>query len=383
MRSIVAPMIAALAVMIPNVWAFPMGAPLALDAIGHADPIQGEAPKAWEPGKVYVVECWATWSDPCIATILHLDTLHDRFKSKGLRVIGVNVWDDDKAKVTDFVQNKGTEMSYPVLYAGKEGSSFETSWLKPGGVKELPYAFVVKDGKFLFGTHPAQLDDVTIQGLIAGGEKQEAIIQAYTAREAKLRKVDDLLKEIAQTSEAKDLATMDAKLSELEAIDPSNPYLGGLRLGFLVEKKDWPTFEKFVLEGKAEKAIQPAIDLEESSELPESTRKALLAKLLTLPSSEKKYQIFQILASRYQWLTGDKESAKITAKKMAEKPGTFPPAPLVAYSASIDEDKPQTFKEVLAAIRAAQEEQDALAPAATPESAKPAASTSKPKKKRR
>lgn len=358
-----------------------MGAPLTLDAIGQAEPIQGEAPKAWEPGKVYVVECWATWSDPCIATILHLDTLHDRFKSKGLRVVGVNVWDDDRAKVTEFVQKKGNEMSYPVVYAGKEGSSFETGWLKPGGVKELPYAFVVKDGKFLFGTHPAQLDDVTIQGLIAGGEKQEAIIQTYTAREAKLRRVDDLLKETAQASEAKDWATMDAKLAELGTIDPANPYLGGLRIGLMVEKKDWPAFEKFVLEGKAEKAIQPAIDLEESTELPDSTRKALLAKLLTLPPSEKKFQIFQVLASRYQWLTGDKESAKATAKRMAEKPDTLPPVPLAAYATSVDEDKPQTFKEVLAAIRSAQEAQDALPPAVTPASEKP--TTAKPKKKRR
>ena len=141
------------------------------DALGKLDWIQGEAPAAWEPGKVYILECWATWCGPCIAAIPHVDGLYDKYAGKGLRVIGVNVWEDGKEKVAGFVKQKGEGMSYPVAYTGK-GGAFETEWLKPAGVKGIPHAFVVKDGKVVLASHPMQLSAELIEGLLAGGEAE-------------------------------------------------------------------------------------------------------------------------------------------------------------------------------------------------------------------
>ena len=47
---------------------------------------------------------------------------------------------------------------YPVAYTGPD-SAFEKDWLKAGGVRGIPHAFVVKNGKLLFTTHPKQLTD--------------------------------------------------------------------------------------------------------------------------------------------------------------------------------------------------------------------------------
>lgn len=102
------------------------------DALQKGEWVQGEAPAAWEPGKVYMLECWATWCGPCLAVIPHVNELHKKYSEKGLRVIGVNVWEDGKEKVSKFVQGKGEGMSYPVVYTGR-GSDFEKEWLKAAG----------------------------------------------------------------------------------------------------------------------------------------------------------------------------------------------------------------------------------------------------------
>ncbi|MDB6077855.1 MAG: Redoxin domain protein, partial [Akkermansiaceae bacterium] len=102
------------------------------EALGQAEWVQGSAPAEWEPGKLYVLECWATWCGPCIAAIPHVDALYDQYKDQGLRVIGMDVWEDGKDKVVDFVKKKGEGMSYPVAYTGK-GGAFEEKWLKPAG----------------------------------------------------------------------------------------------------------------------------------------------------------------------------------------------------------------------------------------------------------
>ena len=44
--------------------------PLTVDAW-----VKGDAVKAFEPGKVYVVEFWATWCPPCVKNIPNLNAL--------------------------------------------------------------------------------------------------------------------------------------------------------------------------------------------------------------------------------------------------------------------------------------------------------------------
>ena len=52
------------------------GSQVNLAAVSKVDWVQGEGPTAFEPGKVYVFECWATWCGPCVALIPHVNHLH-------------------------------------------------------------------------------------------------------------------------------------------------------------------------------------------------------------------------------------------------------------------------------------------------------------------
>lgn len=191
------------------------------DAIGAATFLKGEAPKEWGKDQVYILECWATWCGPCIQAIPHVNELHNKFKDKGLNIIGMNVWEDDKAKVEKFVTDKGDGMAYAVAFVGKEGA-FETEWLKPAGVRGIPHAFVVKNGKFLFSTHPSGLTEELIADLLAGGEKEEAAVKNLQNAGAAKDKIQGFMMEkLMPLMQAKDFEKAAAAVNEFIAENPS------------------------------------------------------------------------------------------------------------------------------------------------------------------
>jgi thiol-disulfide isomerase/thioredoxin len=123
-------------------------------------------PVPWlQHGKLYLVECWATWCGPCRATIPHVDALHRKYRGRGLVVIGQNVWEDDRDAVTTFLREQGEGMSYPVAL---DDGSFVRDWMKPAGVQGIPHAFVVRDSRVLWTCHPAELDETTIESMLDG-----------------------------------------------------------------------------------------------------------------------------------------------------------------------------------------------------------------------
>ena len=52
------------------------GSEVSLSPVMQAEWIKGEAPESFEPGKVYIFECWSTKCGPCIGMIPHVNELH-------------------------------------------------------------------------------------------------------------------------------------------------------------------------------------------------------------------------------------------------------------------------------------------------------------------
>ena len=84
-----------------------VGSEVTPEVFGKLEWIQGEGPKQWEDGKVYVFECWATWCGPCIAAIPHINELHEKYEDSGLRVFGIDVWEDGKEQGGRLCEEEG------------------------------------------------------------------------------------------------------------------------------------------------------------------------------------------------------------------------------------------------------------------------------------
>src|SRR5438270_205078 len=74
--------------------AAPEDPPVSLKVGDPAPPLQvGKWLKAGpinqlDKGKIYVIECWATWCGPCIAAMPHVTQLQAKYKDKNVVVIG-------------------------------------------------------------------------------------------------------------------------------------------------------------------------------------------------------------------------------------------------------------------------------------------------------
>src|SRR5690349_20820414 len=125
--------------------------------------LKGEPVKEFEKGKVYVIECWATWCGPCIRAIPHVSELQKKYKDKDVIVIGVDVWENDPAKVEAFVKKMGDKMDYRValddIAAGEKHGKTADTWLKAAGQNGIPCSFLVgRDGKIAWIGHPSHLE---------------------------------------------------------------------------------------------------------------------------------------------------------------------------------------------------------------------------------
>jgi thiol-disulfide isomerase/thioredoxin len=115
--------------------------------------VKGDPVKSFEPGKVYVVEFWATWCPPCLESIPHLTKLQKKFKDN-VTVIGMTSFerrgrdgtDNRLAKVEKFVKDQGDKMNYTIAF--ETDGTIGKAWMEAAEQDGIPAAFIVGgDGK--------------------------------------------------------------------------------------------------------------------------------------------------------------------------------------------------------------------------------------------
>jgi len=335
------------------------------EALQKLEWVKGEAPAAWEPGKLYILECWATWCGPCIAAIPHVDALYDKYQEKGLRVIGVDVWEDGKDKVEEFVKKKGDGMSYPVAYTGK-GGPFEELWLKPAGVKGIPHAFLVKDGKVIATSHPAALTEEIIEGLLAGGDAEKTILDKINAAAASKQAAAEARAAFTAGKEKNDAAAMNAAADQLAAVEPDSIYVPLFRNEALIVAKDWSAIDTYVgsLDNTNKLRLMLVNSLGNSLTSTEGVPTGTLAKVTTayeatIKDRGMKTSVDGTLLSRLYWAMGDKDKAVAEAQqsaefaKAAEKSSPRSVFPYEQFAAAVAAGSMPTQKEFAEFFRAA------------------------------
>ncbi|HQU85367.1 MAG TPA: TlpA disulfide reductase family protein, partial [Pyrinomonadaceae bacterium] len=93
-------------------------------------------------GKVIVMDFWATWCGPCIKSMPDLQKLYDKYKSRGVEVIGINVWEESNAAL--YMRERG--FTYNLLLNGEETAKLYK-------VINLPTLYIIgTDGKIIYRT---------------------------------------------------------------------------------------------------------------------------------------------------------------------------------------------------------------------------------------
>lgn len=88
-----------------------------------------------QPGKVVVLDIWATWCPPCRAEIPFLVNMQKKYGSKGVTIVGVAV-DQQKSDVAPFAKKMGINYTIcPDVRGGVVADKY--------GIRTIPVTYII------------------------------------------------------------------------------------------------------------------------------------------------------------------------------------------------------------------------------------------------
>jgi thiol-disulfide isomerase/thioredoxin len=107
-----------------------------------------------------VVDFWATWCGPCVASIPHMNSLVTMFADDNVRFLMVS--GEDPGTVQKFMESRSMLATVAI--------DSDRSMFRAYGVSAIPHAFVVSpDGKIVWDGHPAMLTAEKLNDLVNAG----------------------------------------------------------------------------------------------------------------------------------------------------------------------------------------------------------------------
>jgi thiol-disulfide isomerase/thioredoxin len=182
--------------------------------------VKGEPVTGFEKGKVYVVEFWATWCGPCIASMPHLSELQSEYKGKGVTIIGVTSADPNNSleDVEKMVEEKGDTMGYTVAWDTERKTN--AAYMKAAGQRGIPCSFVVdRNGVVAYIGHPGGLDK-PLKEIVAGTYDLEKAKASYARARENEKKMEPVQRKLFQSMQTKDWDAALAAVDEAEKLDP-------------------------------------------------------------------------------------------------------------------------------------------------------------------
>ncbi|WP_434169899.1 TlpA disulfide reductase family protein [Sinorhizobium meliloti] len=202
--------------------------------------LRGEPLANSQPGKVYVVEFWATWCEPCMSAMPDLIQLQEEYRNSGLEVVGVAA--DEEAATADEVQayldawltDKFPKLNFRI---GIDCTGeMDKLWMKPSFSFGIPSSFVVdRDSHIAFIGHPRDLDSVLPQVLDGSWRTSDQAKAAGRERIARGRE-EVALSKISAAVEMEDWKMALLAIEEGTALVPDSIHLRAAHADTLLHK---------------------------------------------------------------------------------------------------------------------------------------------------
>jgi thiol-disulfide isomerase/thioredoxin len=133
--------------------------------------LRGRPVEALDPGQVYLINFWASWCAPCVASLAHLARLEERFVpiAQGrLTIVALTAIDPDnpRSAIERLLRERGAHM--PAIVAIDRGTETTDAYRRAAREQPLPRAFVVDgEGRLAWIGHPKDAGGV-LEEVLAG-----------------------------------------------------------------------------------------------------------------------------------------------------------------------------------------------------------------------
>ncbi len=176
----------------------------------------------FKAGKVYVVEFWATWCGPCIASMPHLAELQQKLRGQNVQIVSIS--DEPLETVEAFLKREttnkaGEQTTFASITAAYSlttdpDRSAHEDYMEAANQPGIPTAFIVgKDGKVEWIGHPMEMDEPLDQ-VVAGTWDRAEFGEVFIA-EQKLGETMQTLSRLANQGKfAEAIETLDAELAK-------------------------------------------------------------------------------------------------------------------------------------------------------------------------
>lgn len=201
----------------------------------------------FQDGKVYIVEFWATWCGPCIASMPHLNELQTKYRNKGLQIISVS---DESAETVDSFLKQSVNGSNDETYADLTSvyclttdpdMSTHKDYMAASGQTGIPAAFIVgKKGQIEWIGHPLEIDE-PLEKVINNNWDRAAYVKKIEEEKAAMKEINERMQLVSEhmnedkTDEA--IKIIDQLVSKYSSLPMANQ-LKAIRLQILLSSGD-------------------------------------------------------------------------------------------------------------------------------------------------